>query len=45
MKRWEYTRLWMSSDFDNELKKLGEEGWELITITQDSLFWLKREIR
>lgn len=44
MKRWEYKRLWISSDFDNDLKKLGEEGWELVAITQDSIFWLKREI-
>lgn len=45
MKRWEYTRLWMSSDFDNALKKLGEEGWELVAITKDVMFWFKREIR
>lgn len=40
MNKWEYKKLWFGlnglkmSDFENELNKLGDEGWRVICATE-----------
>jgi hypothetical protein len=48
MDKWEYKTFWYNLDYSDELKlklnKLGESGWEFVSIYNDYTFILKRKI-
>lgn len=45
MDKWEYKTFWYNLDYSDELKlnKLGESGWEFVSIYNDYTFILKRK--
>lgn len=44
MTRWEYKGIYVNENFVNELRKLGEAGWELVLVDTAGYFWFKRPI-